>query len=91
MGMIRTIISQRQAAWLYKMIAKERHAQGKRILRHEGKAFYEGCEVGTWIYGERDYNDQYERMIFMLNVAFIREYMQADPVALEIVARQIGD
>ena len=86
LGHIPVIISAKQATWLAKRIAKECRAQGKRIMRQEGKAFYEGSEVSIWFYGERDNNDPYERMVFHLDVAFVRMYMQADETALRVVA-----
>ena len=89
LGQISVIISAKQAVWLATCIARESHARGKRILRQEGKAFYEGREVGTWYYGERDFNDPYERIGFHLDVDFVRTYMQADETAIRIVAAQI--
>jgi hypothetical protein len=81
-GVMRVIITARQEAWLYKLIATERHARGKRLLRHEGTAYYEGRKVGTWLWYESD--DQYARMIFTLDPAFMLQQMQPDTTALEL-------
>jgi len=85
LGEMRTIISRAQSAWLYRMMANE-----KRYHKHnEPVVSYEGNQVGTWKYCESSYGDLHNRLTFYLQVDFVKEYMQPDSRALDIVVHQI--